>query len=242
MSQNHQSSGFFAGLRDGVPIGLAYLSVSFGFGITAVSLGLTVLESLLISMSNLTSAGQVAGITVIAAAGGILEMILTQLVINLRYSLMGITLTQRMDAGCTTRRRLLMSFGLTDEIFALAVSKPSISSSYYYGLMVTPWLGWSTGTLLGALMGQILPDSLRSALGILIYAMFLSIMIPVAKKSRSILAVTLLAMIFSTCIAYIPLLSFITEGFSIIISSVLAAALVALVCPEQEKEGQTDAI
>ncbi len=242
MVQNQNSYSFFTGLRDGLPIGLAYLSVSFGFGMTAISLGLRVLEAFFMSMTNLTAAGQVAGVTVIAAAGSLFEVALTQVIINLRYSLMGITLTQKLDASCTTRRRLLMSFGVTDEIFAMTISQKTLSATYYYGMMLAPWIGWSVGTLLGALMGQVLPEALRASLGILIYAMFVSLMMPPVKKSRAVLLVVILAMIFSTCIAYIPFLSFITEGFSIIISSVLAASLVALISPvpaEEEERNET---
>jgi len=142
MTQGISPYRYREGLKDGLPIGLGYLSVSFGFGITAVGEGLRILEALLISMTNLTSAGQVAGVTVIVAAGTLLEMMLTQLVINLRYSLMGITLTQRLDARCTTPRRMLMSFGMTDEIFAVAVSKPHpVGPTYFYGLMTLPYIG-----------------------------------------------------------------------------------------------------
>ena len=234
------------GLRDGIPIGLGYLSVSFGFGITAVGEGLRVLEALIISMTNLTSAGQVAGVTVLTAGGTVAiivsEMILTQIIINLRYSLMGITLTQRLDQRCTTGHRLMMAFGLTDEIFALAASKPyPVGPSYFYGLMTMPYIGWSTGTLCGALAGQILPTSVRLALGIAIYAMFIAIVLPPMKRERGVLMVVAIAAGLSCCIKYIPFLQFISEGFSIIICAVIAALIMAWVCPikndaEQDKE------
>jgi predicted branched-subunit amino acid permease len=232
---------YFDGLRDGLPIGLGYLSVSFGFGITAVGEGLRFLEALLISMTNLTSAGQVAGVTVIVAAGTILEMILTQLVINLRYSLMGITLTQRLDRRCTTPHRLLMSFGMTDEIFAVAASKPyPVGPSYFYGLMTLPYIGWAGGTLLGALAGQILPESIRVAMGIMIYAMFVAIILPPMKKDRGVLGVVILAALLSCAVAYLPFLQWISEGFSIIICAVVAAVVMAVLRPiPDEEEGNT---
>lgn len=223
---------YFDGLRDGLPIGLGYLSVSFGFGITAVGEGLRFLEALIISMTNLTSAGQVAGVTVIVAAGTILEMILTQFVINLRYSLMGITLTQRLDKRCTTPHRLLMSFGLTDEIFAVAASKPyPVGPSYFYGLMTLPYIGWAGGTLLGALAGQILPESIRVAMGIMIYAMFVAIILPPMKKDHGVLGAVLIAALLSCAVAYLPFLSWISEGFSIIICAIVAAVVMAILRP-----------
>lgn len=232
---------YFDGLRDGLPIGLGYLSVSFGFGITAVGEGLRFLEALIISMTNLTSAGQVAGVTVIVAAGTILEMILTQFVINLRYSLMGITLTQRLDRRCTTPHRLLMSFGLTDEIFAVAASKPyPVGPSYFYGLMTLPYIGWAGGTLLGALAGQILPETVRVAMGIMIYAMFVAIILPPMKKDRGVLGAVLIAALLSCAVAYLPFLQWISEGFSIIICAVVAAVVMAVLRPiPDEEEGNT---
>ncbi len=228
---------YIHGLRDGLPIGLGYLSVSFGFGITAVSEGLYILEALLISMTNLTSAGQVAGVTVIAAAGGILEMILTQLVINLRYSLMGLSLTQRTDCRCTTPKRLLMSFGMTDEVFAVAVSKPyPVGPGYFYGLMTLPYLGWAGGTLLGALAGQIMPDDLRAAMGILIYGMFIAIILPPMRQNRGVLAVVLLSAFLSCVLYYLPVTDFISPGFSIIICAVIAALVMAWLRPIPDEE------
>ncbi|MBQ9760954.1 MAG: AzlC family ABC transporter permease [Clostridia bacterium] len=245
MKQTNSPYRYLNGLRDGVPIGLGYLSVSFGFGITAVGQGLHILEALLISMTNLTSAGQVAGVTVMVAGGTVAmivaEMILTQLIINLRYSLMGITLTQRLDSNCTTRHRLLMSFGMTDEIFALAASKPyPVGPSYFYGLMTAPYIGWAGGTLLGALAGQILPMSVRLALGIAIYAMFVAIVLPPMRRERGVLMVVAIAAGLSCLIRYLPFLQFISDGFSIIVCAIIASLVMAWLKPIEEKEGIGD--
>lgn len=241
MSHPRSPYGYWDGLRDGLPIGLGYLSVSFGFGITAVGEGLRILEALLISMTNLTSAGQLAGVTVIVTAGTLIEMILTQLIINLRYSLMGITLTQRLDSRCNTRHRLCMSFGLTDEIFAVAASKPHpVGPSYFYGLMTLPYIGWASGTLFGALAGQILPEQFRMALGIMIYAMFVAIVLPPMKRERGVLFVVLLAAGLSCCMEYLPFLQWISDGFAIIICAVVAAVIMALVSPIKDEPECSD--
>ena len=225
------------GLKEGIPIGLGYLSVSFGLGITAVSMGIKALEALLVSMTSMTSAGELAGFVIIASSGTIMEMILAQLVINLRYALMGISLTQRLDDRCTTPKRLLMAFGISDENFVLASSKPyPVGPSYFYGLMTCPYIGWSLGTLLGALAGQILPNNLQMALGIMIYAMFIAIIIPPACKSRGVLGTILIAVGLSCCLEYIPIFSFISDGFAIIICALTAACIMALLAPVAEKE------
>ena len=241
MQKNDSPYRLKEGVRDGLPIGLGYLSVSFGFGITAVSEGLRVLEALLISMTNLTSAGQVAGVTVIITAGTLIEMVLTQFIINLRYSLMGITLTQRLDSRCSTPHRMLMSFGMTDEIFAVAASKPySVGPSYFYGLMTLPYIGWAGGTLMGALAGQILPVEIRAAMGIMIYAMFIAIVLPPAKRERGVLYTVLIASALSCAVYYLPFLQWISEGFSIILCAVLAAVIMALFRPIPDEDALND--
>lgn len=227
---------FRHGLRDGLPIALGYLSVSFGFGISAVAKGLSALPALIISMTNLTSAGQVAGLSVIAASGAIIEMIMTQLVINLRYSLMGLTLTQRLDDTFSTLHRMAVAFFITDEIYAVASSKSDrVNTRYMYGLGLLPYIGWSMGTLLGALAGSLLPESISSALGIAIYGMFVAIIVPPAKRDRGILLAVVIAAAVSCCLRYIPLFSFITQGFAVIICAILAAALAALILPVKEE-------
>ena len=224
---------FSKGLIDGLPIGLGYLSVSFGFGIFAVSLKIPAFYAWLISATNLTSAGQAAGVEIIAACGTILEMALTQLIINLRYSLMGFSLTQKLDGSFTTPKRLLLSFGITDEIYAVAISRQGkISASYMLGLIVLPFIGWTTGTAIGALAGELLPSFISNAMGILLYGMFIAIFVPPAKKSKPVLLTVLLATAFSLIFKYLlPSVSF---GFAIIISALFSSAICAAIFPIKE--------
>ncbi len=226
---------FRKGLSDGIPIGLGYFSVAFGFGILAVSLKISAFFAWLISATNLTSAGQVAGVEVIAASGTLLEIALTQLVINLRYSLMGFSLTQKLDSSFTTPKRLLLSFGITDEIYAVAVSqKDKISASYMAGLMVIPFIGWTGGTVAGALVNQLLPEAISNVMGILLYGMFIAVFIPAARKSKAVLTAVIISATFSILLKYF--LPFISGGFSIIISAVLASVICAALFPVSEEE------
>ena len=224
---------FLKGIRDGIPICLGYLSVSFGFGILAVGLGLSILSAVGISLTNLTSAGQVAGVGIIAAGGSLLEMALTQLVINIRYSLMGISLSQKLDGSFNTMHRMIASFGITDEIFAVAVSQKSVSPFYMYGLTAISALGWVSGTFLGAAAGNILPPSLSGAMGIVLYGMFLAIIIPPAKKEKGVLVAVLIAAFSSTIFEFV--LKSVSGGFAIIICSVISAAVCAAVFPVPEE-------
>lgn len=226
---------FLIGLKHGIPIALGYLSVSFGFGIMAVRAGLSPLAAVMISVTNLTSAGQAAGVSVIAAGGSLLEMAATQFVINIRYSLMGFSLSQKLNYKFNTFHRMAAAFGITDEIFAVASARPyELSPSYMYGLILAGFSGWSLGTLFGALAGQVLPQILTDAMGLVLYGMFLAIIIPPAKKKKSVLAVILIAAGFSTLFRY--LLTFISGGFAIIISGAAAAALCALLFPVKDGE------
>ena len=228
---------FLKGLRHGVPIALGYLSVSFTFGMKAVADGLTIFQAVAISMLNVTSAGQFAGLPLMLTAAPLVEMALTQLVINLRYALMSLSLSQRLDETMTTPRRLIAAFCNTDEIFAVASSQPGkVGHIYFYGLMLTPYFGWALGTLMGAAAGSLLPPDIRSALGVAIYGMFLAIFIPPAKKQKPVRLVVILACCLSLMMKYAPLLREVSSGFAIIICAVLAAGFAAWKHPIKEAE------
>lgn len=230
-------AAFRRGLSHGVPIALGYLSVAFAFGIQAAGGGLTPLQAVLISMTNLTSAGQVAGLSLMVAGAPLYEMALTQLVINLRYALMSLSLSQRLDAGMTTPWRALLAFGNTDEIFAVASSQPGeIGRAYLTGLICLPYVGWAGGTLLGAAAGALLPALLTDALGIAIYGMFLAVILPPARSRRSVRLVVVVAAVMSCILRYAPVFSSISGGFSIILCAVSAAALGAWRFPVREAE------
>ena len=172
------------GVRRGMPVGIGYLSVSFGFGTLAASQGIRVLDAFLISATNVTSAGQFAGLTLILACAGLWEVILTQLIINSRYALMSLALSQRMGEKIGLIPRLLVAFMNTDEIFALAMSrKEPLTVPYLLGLGLLPFLGWTAGTVLGALAGSILPEAIRTALGVMLYGMFIAIVAPCQKRT-----------------------------------------------------------
>lgn len=225
------------GLRDGIPIALGYFAVSFAFGILAVDSGCTVLEAVLISFTNLTSAGQFAGLTVIAQAGTLLEMAVTQLVINSRYMLMSIAMSQKVDADFHGIWRWLLGYGITDEIFAAAIQTDgTIKRSYFGSLIILPVIGWTAGTFLGAFLGNILPVMLTNALGVALYGMFIAVVVPKAREDFHVLFAVLIAVAISVALKYIPVFSFISGGFGIIICAVAASAVGALVFPVKEDE------
>lgn len=228
---------FKSGIRDGISIGLGYLSVSFAFGIIAVGSGLSILEAVMISVFNVTSAGQLAAVPILAGLGSAIELALTQLVINMRYALMSVSLSQRLDYDVRMKERLLVGFLNTDEIFGVAVGKGAMLGKHYlFGLILPPFLGWSLGTLLGAALGNVLPTLLTNALGIALYAMFIAIVIPEVRASSKTALLVLVSAVLSVTFFYTPYLKAIPSGFTVIIISVAVSAVFALLCPIKEVE------
>ena len=225
------------GVQTGVPVGLGYFSVSFGFGAMAIAQGLSALNATLISATNLTSAGQFAGLTLIVAMGTLWEMVMTQIVINSRYSLMSIALAQRMGERIGFLPRLLIAFFNTDEIFALAMArKKPLTVPFLLGLGTLPILGWTGGTLMGALAGSVLPQDIRAALGVMLYGMFIAIVIPPARQEKPVCIVMILALILSCLFAWVPALQVVSAGISIVLCTVVAAAACAALFPIPEEE------
>ena len=234
----NSSMTFKKGLKDGIPIALGYLSVSFAFGVTAVEMGIPALIALLTSMTNLTSAGQLAGITVIAVFGTLLEVVLTQVVINARYFLMSLSLSQRLDGKFRFIDRVLCAFGVTDEIFAVAVhNKEPITKRYSWGLICLPYFGWAIGTISGALIGNVLPEILVSALSIALFAMFIAIIVPGAMENIKVLPVIIISATVSCIIYFVPLFDFISQGISYIICALIASIIGALLFPIKDGDG-----
>ena len=227
---------YTAGMKAGMPVCIGYFSVSFGFGAMAVAQGLQVLHAILISATNLTSAGQFAGLTVIAAGAALIEMVLTQLVINSRYALMSLALGPRFGPSVSTGKRLICAFFNTDEVFALGMARgQKLTASYFLGAGSVAAIGWIGGTAMGALAGSVLPLSVRAALGVMLYGMFIAIVVPQARAEKPILLSVVLALVFSCLFAWVPGLKEISAGLAIVICTVAAAAICAAVCPVDEE-------
>lgn len=225
---------FYKGLRLGIPIGLGYLSVSFTFGIMAISLGFEWWQAVIISMLTVTSAGQLAAIQVMIAPGQYLTMLISQLTINARYSFMSISLSQKVSKSFGVIKRLLLGFFMTDEIFAVASSEDSVTPAFFSGLAVFPFIGWTLGTLFGSLVGNILPTIVMSSLCLAIYGMFLAIILPPARRSSAILTVILASVILNCIFYYAPFVKNIPSGIAISICAIATAAIGAILFPIED--------
>ena len=229
---------FYAGVRAGVPVCIGYFSVSFGFGAMAASQGISLWHAVLISVMNLTSAGQFAGLTVIAAGGALAEMILTQLVINSRYALMSLALGQKLGSRAGTGGRLAAAFFNTDEVFALGMAREGLTVSFFLGAGAVAALGWTAGTFAGAVAGALLPVSVRMALAALLYGMFIAIVVPQLRQEKPLFFCAALALVFSCLFAWMPGLKQVSAGLAIVIATVAAAAVCAALFPVEEEEAQ----
>lgn len=236
---------FKLGAQNAIPICLGYIAVSFAFGIQASEAGLTTLQAVIMSLTNVTSAGQFSSLELIMTQASFAEMALLQLIINLRYMLMSTALTQKLKPEVPTIHRMGIAYGVTDEIFGVSILKGGeLRPAFSYGLIVVSVFGWVLGTLLGAVAGQIMPQRLISALGLAIYGMFLAIIIPEAKVKKPVMAVVISAMVLSSIFTYAPVLKAISSGFRIIIVTIVIAAVAAVIAPvkdSEEKENTADA-
>lgn len=223
---------FLKGAKLGLPIALGYIPVSFSFGMLAVAGGIPPWAAIIMSMTNLTSAGQFAGINIIIAAGGMWEMAITTFVINLRYMLMSLSLSQKIGK-MPLPKRLITAFGITDEVFAVASTTPiKITFPLMLGLITIPYIGWVGGTVIGTFINNLLPKNLADAMGITLYAMFIAIIIPVARKNKKVFFV-LIAAVGVSCAVYFAL-PMISSGWAVIIAAVIASAIGATFFPHKE--------
>lgn len=227
---------FFKGMKDGIPIALGYLAVSFTLGIAAKKAGLNALESTIMSLTNNTSAGEFAALSLMTTGAAYIEMALTQLVINIRYMLMSCSLSQKMKKNTSIIKRLLLGYCITDEVFAISYAyEGEYDPIYSYGAMSLSATGWSLGTFLGVILGNILPTSIMNALGVALFAMFIAIIIPPAKKDKVIAMAVVISMASSWLFTKTPYLKDISSGFRIVIITVVVSTVIALLFPVESE-------
>lgn len=227
---------FLAGMRDGIPILLGYLVVSMSFGMFAVARGIPVSTAIALSMANMTSAGQFAAVNLAQVSASYAEIGFATLVVNIRYALMSLVLSQKIEKMSFVKR-LIIAFGITDEIFTMASTRArKVDFPYMTGLILTPYIGWTMGTVLGATVNSLLPEAVASAMGVTLYGMFIAIVSPAAKEELAVLLTLILAVALSCLFRYAPYLSQLSSGWAIIIVSLVTSALAATFFPGRKEE------
>ena len=218
-----KKSEFLQGIRHGIPICLGYFSVSAAFGITAVRSGLPLWTAVLISLTNVTSAGQFAGVNLMVAGGS--------------YFLMSLSVSQKVESKMSMKKRLGIAYGITDEIFAVSMQQPrKLTASYMAGLILTPVVGWTLGTFVGGAATQLMPQKLSSAMGIALYGMFIAIIIPPAREQKNVLFTVILAIAASVAFSSLPVLKHLSGGWAIILITILVSGIAAWLFPRNEEE------
>ena len=228
---------FAQGMKDGVPIALAYFAVSFSLGIAAKNAGLNPAQGFIVSALCTASAGEYVGFTMIAASATLIETAIATLITNARYFLMSCALSQKMDNKMPFFHRFIVAHFVTDELFGIAINrKGSFNPFYSYGAIFcsVPW--WSIGTLLGVIAGNLMPLRLVSAFSVALYGMFLAIVIPPARKEKAVMLVVVASFVLSSIGAYLPLFAGIAEGTKTIIITVIVAAAAAVLFPKNDNE------
>lgn len=232
---------FTEGMRDGLPIGFGYFAVAFSLGIAAKSAGLNPFQAFLTSLLCNASAGEYAGFALIAAGASYLETALMTLIVNARYLLMSFAMSQRMKPGTKMRHRVLVSYDITDELFAIAIARPGYLSPFYtYGAVLTAAPFWAVGTALGTFAGNILPVRIVSALSVALFGMFLAVIIPPARKSKIIAVLIAVCFSLSYLSANLPYLRDVPEGTRTIVLTVVISAAAAILFPRKQDDSQAD--
>ena len=217
------------GIRDGIPIGLGYFAVSFSLGIAARKAGLSPFQGFLASLFNNASAGEYAAFTLIAANAGYLQVAIITLIANARYLLMSCALSQRLSPDTPLPWRLLIAYDLTDEIFGLAIAQPGyLEVWYYFGTMCAAMPGWSIGTVLGVLMGNLMPVWAVSGCSVMLFGMFLAIIIPVGKQNRIVLGCIGVSFLCSLLASVLP--------FTRLVLTIVISAAAAILFPHKEDD------
>ena len=235
------SSVFKSGMKDGIPIGLGYLAVSFSLGIMAKKAGLSPFQGLLASFLCNASAGEYAGFSIIAAGATYLEMALAIFIANARYLLMSCAMSQRFSPNTSIFHRLIMAFDITDEVFAISIARPGFLNPYYtYGAMTTTMPLWAIGTALGVIAGNMLPIRLVSAFSVALYGMFLAVLFPPARKDKIIAGIIVICFALSFASCYIPFIKDMSDGSKTIILTVLISTIAAIVFPRKEESEATN--
>ncbi len=234
MNQNRDA--FINGAKDGIPIAMGYFAVAFSLGIVAKKAGLNPLQGFISSFLNHASAGEYAEFTVILADASYIEMAIVILITNIRYLLMSCALSQKFHSGTSIVHRFFVGFGITDEIFGISIGRAGVLNPYYnYGAMTVALPGWSMGTALGIVAGNILPISVVSALSVALYGMFVAIIIPASKQNKIVGGVVIASFLASFAVSETPFFDSMSDSMKISLLTVLIAGIAAALFPVKDE-------
>ena len=226
---------FIQGAKSAIPIFIGYFTASIAFGILALSSGLRPFEAVLFSMTNLTGAAQFMAINLIASGTAIGEIVISVMLMNMRYLIMAASLARKLGLKHNIEKAVI-SFGVTDEMFSLvSLKEGKVANSFVYGLELTSWMGWTLGTLMGVTVGSFLPRALQDAMSGALFALFISLLIPEIKKSYRAAVLSISAGILNSLLYYIWNIS---AGWSIVISMITITGIGAAFFRDEDNKDE----
>lgn len=227
---NTRWTEFIKGVKAGISIAIGYIPIAITFGLVSKSSGIPNTVSILMSLLIFAGASQFIGVNLMAHGATGLEIVMTTFILNFRHFLMSSSLTQKIYDKTTKKLLSVLAFGITDETFAVASlrSEEKISPWFMLGLNFIAFTSWNFGTWIGVFLGDAIPNSLKTSMNIALYAMFMGLLVPALKESKPVLVVTFIAIFVNCLLQWIPLFSFISMGWSIIISTVISAVVGAV--------------
>lgn len=232
------SSAFMEGLKAGVPIAVGYIPIAIAFGLMSKTAGIPAYAGILMSLVVYAGASQFVGVNLLGLGVASWEIVVTTFILNLRHFLMSASLSQNVKPGRRNALLPLISFGITDETFSVASLnvKEKLDMNYLLGLNLIAYSAWNVGTMCGLFLAAGLPESLKNSMGIALYAMFVGLLVPSMKKSSPVLVISLAAAATHAMIKWVSFFDFLSAGWSIIISTVVAAAIGAYLYPQEEEK------
>ncbi|UII56912.1 AzlC family ABC transporter permease [Cytobacillus spongiae] len=224
MGKHH--SDFKRGFQSGISIGIGYFPVALTFGLLAKTTGLTLTETVLMSLFVFAGASQYISLSLLTLGTGIFEIILTTFIVNIRHFLMGTALNEKSEDEPVVNQ-LIYSFGITDETFSVASMKDGVvTTGYMLGVISISYSSWVINSGIGHLIGANLPKTLQESMSVALYAMFVGLLVPSLKKSTKVLLLALIAAAFHTIFSMLQLMS---TGWAIVVATLLSAVLVEVV-------------
>lgn len=228
---SERQSDFKIGVKAGISIAIGYMPIALTFGLLAKSTGLSLVETVMMSLLVFAGAAQYISLNLIAAGTTGLEIVLTTFIVNIRHFLMSASLTNKAEPDHPLKKALY-AFGITDETFSVAATTPGkLSSSYLFGIMLISYGSWVVFSGIGHVIGANLPDVLQKSMGIALYAMFIGLLVPSMKKSRKVVLLAGAAAIFNSLFSFV-----LSAGWSIVTATLLSAIVVEFLMPEVQEE------
>lgn len=228
---------FKRGLQAGVPVAIGYISIAIAFGLLAKSAGIPDVITLLMSIVIFAGASQFIGVNLIVTGVMYWEIVLTTFILNLRHFLMTASLSQRIPDSASKKQLALLSYGVTDETFSVASvqKEKELHPMYVIGLNLIAFSAWNFGTWIGVFFAAGLPEAIQNSMGIALYAMFIGLLVPSVKKSNPVVIIVLIAIAVSSFLYWADFVQ-LSEGWSIIISTMIAAGVGVMLFPAEEEE------